>query len=69
MILIGCKENEKVNVEFIFEKTSYVVQINKGDIIKKDIIPINIKDQAIELYYDGNMRKYYMIIYLALKKL
>ncbi len=59
MILIGCKENEKVNVEFIFEKTSYVVQINKGDIIKKDIIPINIKDQAIELYYDEKYENKY----------
>ena len=52
MILIGCKENEKVNIEFIFEKISYVVHINKDT--KIYLIKIEEQDlytKACEAYW------------------
>lgn len=57
--LASCSEkDDKININFIIEGKSYVVEIDKGTSISKDIIPLN-NDDVIELYYDEKMEKEY----------
>ena len=54
-LLIGCKKtNEKIKINFIVEDTSCLVEINKGDIITKEIIEIENQDDIVSIYYDEN---------------
>ena len=49
----GCDENqERININFIVYGESYLVEIDKGNSISKDIIPIGNNKEVIELYYD-----------------
>lgn len=57
--LVGCSINyEKVNINFIIDGKSYLVEIDKGGIISKDIIPLENKEN-VELYYDEKMENKY----------
>jgi len=44
--------NKKVSINFIIEGTSYIVKINRGSSISKDIIPLSNKNYVVKLYYD-----------------
>lgn len=44
--------NKKVSVNFIIEGTSYIVKMDKGSSINKDIIPLSNKNYVVKLYYD-----------------
>lgn len=58
--LVSCNEkDDKININFIIEGKSYVVEIDKGTSISKDIIPLNNGDEVIELYYDEKMENKY----------
>ncbi len=60
MCLAGCNESkEKVNIDFIIDGESHLVQIDKGTAISKDIIPLSNKEEVVELYYDENMENEY----------
>ena len=60
MCLAGCGENqEKINIDFIIDGKSHLVEINKGTSIGKDIIPLSNDEEIIELYYDENMENEY----------
>ncbi|MBQ4570313.1 MAG: hypothetical protein IJB21_01300 [Bacilli bacterium] len=53
MCFVGCsKSQDKIKVKFIFEDESYIVEIEKGTSINKDIIPLKNMKEDIELYYD-----------------
>ena len=59
--LIGCNnvENGKVIVEFIIDDVSYNVEIDKGSKLVKDMVPITVNNENIELYYDDNFTNNY----------
>lgn len=60
MCLVGCgEEKEKINIDFIIDGKSHLVEIDKGTSISKDIIPLSNKEEIIELYYDENMENEY----------
>lgn len=60
MCLAGCNESkEKVNIDFIIDGESHLVQIDKGSAISKDIIPLDNKNKVIELYYDEYYKQTY----------
>lgn len=60
MCLVGCgEEKEKINIDFIIDGKSHLVEIDKGTSISKDIIPLINKEEIIELYYDENMENEY----------
>lgn len=75
--LVGCGMNhEKVNVNFIIDGQSHLVEIDKGEVISKDIIPLSDKYNVIELYYDEEMENIYnydkvyndILIYVKIKE-
>ena len=52
-LFIGCnKTNERIYINFIVEDKSYLVEINKADIITNEIIGIENKDDIVGIYYD-----------------
>ena len=58
--LAGCGEKEdKINIEFIIDGKSHLIEIDKGTSISKDIIPLSNEEEVVELYYDENMEKEY----------
>ena len=60
MCLAGCGENqEKINIYFIIDGKSHLVEIDKGTSISKDIIPLSNDEEVIKLYYDENMENEY----------
>lgn len=60
MCLTGCSEKEKkINIDFIIDGKSHLVEINKGTSISKDIIPLSNEEEVVELYYDENMENEY----------
>ena len=60
MCLAGCGEKEeKVNIDFIIDGKSHLVEIDKGTSISKDIIPLSNEEEVVELYYDENMENEY----------
>lgn len=60
MCLAGCSEKEeKINIDFIIDGKSHLVEINKGTSISKDIIPLSNEEEVVELYYDENMENEY----------
>lgn len=60
MCLAGCGEKEeKINIDFIIDGKSHLVEINKGTSISKDIIPLSNEEEVVELYYDENMENEY----------
>lgn len=60
MCLAGCGEKEeKINIDFIINGKSYLVEIDKGTLISKDIIPLSNEEEVVELYYDENMENEY----------
>lgn len=60
MCLAGCGEKkEKISIDFIIDGKSYLVEIDKGTSISKDIIPLSNDDETVELYYDENMKNKY----------
>ena len=75
--LVGCSMNhEKVNVNFIIDGQSHLVEIDKGGVISKDIIPLSDKYNVIALYYDEKMENIYnydkvyndILIYVKIKE-
>lgn len=61
MCLAGCSEKEeKINIDFIVDGKSHLVEINKGTSISKDIIPLSNEEEVVELYYDENMENEYV---------
>lgn len=61
MCLAGCSEKEeKINIDFIIDGKSHLVEINKGTSISKDIIPLINEEEVVELYYDENMENEYV---------
>lgn len=61
MCLAGCSEKEeKINIDFIIDGKSHLVEINKGTSISKDIIPLSNEEEVVELYYDENMENEYV---------
>lgn len=59
--LTGCKENdEKINIDFIIDGISHIVQIDKGTSIIKEVVPLNDNIVDFELYYDENMKNNYI---------
>lgn len=75
IMLVGCK-NEKVSIDFRIGETSSIVQVKKGSIISKDIIPLENKIGKIRLYYDKKFENEYWqepieadsIIYIEVKE-
>ena len=60
MCLAGCGEKEeKINIDFIINGKSYLVEIDKGTLISKDIIPLSNEEEVVELYYYENMENEY----------
>ena len=60
MCLVGCgKEKEKINIDFIIDGKTHLVEIDKGTSISKDIIPLSNDKEVVELYYDENMENEY----------
>ncbi len=53
IVLVGCNNEEKVKVNFKVGEFSSSVEIDKGTIISKDIIPF-IQSKSKKLYYDKN---------------
>lgn len=58
-MLRGGNKNEKVIVNFIVEGVSYEVEIEKGSLINKELIPLSNKELVLELYYDEKMEREY----------
>lgn len=53
IFLIACSnEQKKINVNFVFEENHYILQIEKGSSINKDIYFFAEEIESIELYYD-----------------
>lgn len=60
VFLTGCGEKEdKINIDFIIDGKSHLVEIDKGTSISKDIIPLSNDEEVVELYYDENMENEY----------
>lgn len=60
MCLAGCGEKEdKINIDFIIDGKSYLVEIDKGTSLSRDIIPLSNDEEVVELYYDENMKNKY----------
>ncbi len=60
MCLGGCDESqEMVNINFIINGESHLVQIEKGCVISKEMIPLINDKEEVELYYDENMKNEY----------
>ena len=59
--LIGCNnaEDKKLIVEFIIEDVTHNVEIDKGSKLVKDMVPITVNNENIELYYDDNFTNNY----------
>lgn len=49
--LVGCKQEEIVNVSFIIEGKTQVIEVKKGTSLTRDMIPVNNVEE-VELYYD-----------------
>ena len=57
---IGCSDKEsKINVNFIIDGKSHLLEIDKGTSISKDMIPLSIDEEVVGLYYDENMKNEY----------
>lgn len=60
MCLVGCgEEKEKINIDFIIDGKSHLVEIDKGTSISNDIIPLSNEEVVVKLYYDENMENEY----------
>ncbi len=59
MCFAGCNENEKVNINFIMDGTSHMVEFNKGCSITDDVIPLSSQERIIEIYYDEEYKNKY----------
>ncbi len=60
MCLAGCGDSQdKVNVDFVIDGKSHLVEINKGTSVSKDIIPLSSDEEVVKLYYDENMENEY----------
>ena len=61
IVIVGCNNKEKVNVNFIIDGNTALVQIDKGSVITKDIVPLTKenKQTEIKLYYDEKYEKEY----------
>lgn len=60
LCLNGCKLiQEKINIEFIINSESHYIEISKGTSINKDMVPINNKDEIVDLYFDNVYNKVY----------
>lgn len=60
MCLAGCSDSEnKINIDFVINGKTHLVQIDKGTSISKNIIPLNSDEEIVELYYDENMENRY----------
>ncbi len=60
MCLAGCGTNEdKIIIDFIIDGKSYLVKIDRGTSISKEIIPLSNDNESVELYYDENMENEY----------
>ncbi|MCI6716812.1 MAG: hypothetical protein MR485_04900 [Mollicutes bacterium] len=59
--IVGCNNKEKVNVNFIIDDNTILVQLDKGSVITKDIVPLTKenKQTEIKLYYDEKYEKEY----------
>ena len=59
--IVGCNNKEKVNVNFIIDGNTILVQLDKGSVITKDIVPLTQenKQTEIKLYYDAKKKKEY----------
>ncbi len=61
--IVGCNNKEKVNVNvnFIIDDNAVLVQLDKGSVITKDIVPLTQenKQTEIKLYYDAKKKKEY----------
>lgn len=59
--IVGCNNKEKVNVNFIIDDNAVLVQLDKGSVITKDIVPLTKenKQTEIKLYYDAKKKKEY----------
>lgn len=61
MCLVGCGEKEeKINIDFIIDGKSHLVEIDKGTSISNDMIPLSNEEEVIGLYYDENMMNKYV---------
>lgn len=61
MCLAGCGEKEeKINIDFIIDGKSHLVEIDKGTSISNDMIPLSNEEEVIGLYYDENMMNKYV---------
>ena len=59
MLRGGNEPKEKVIVNFIVDGVSYEVEIEKGTLINKELIPLSNKELVLELYYDEKMEREY----------
>ncbi|MDY3899423.1 MAG: hypothetical protein SOZ32_04365 [Bacilli bacterium] len=59
--IVGCNNKEKANVNFIIDGNTILVQLDKGSVITKDIVPLTKenKQTEIKLYYDAKKKKEY----------
>ena len=61
--IVGCNNKEKVNVNvnFIIDDNAVLVQLDKGSVITKDIVPLTQenKQTEIKLYYDEKYEREY----------
>lgn len=59
--IVGCNNKEKVNVNFIIDDNAVLVQLDKGSVITKDVVPLTKenKQTEIKLYYDEKYEKEY----------
>ena len=59
--IVGCNNKEKVNVNFIIDGNTILVQLDKGSVITKDVVPLTKenKQTEIKLYYDAKKKKEY----------
>ena len=59
--IVGCNNKEKANVNFIIDGNTILVQLDKGSVITKDIVPLTKenKQTEIKLYYDEKYEKEY----------
>lgn len=48
------ESQDKVNVNFIIEGTSTLVQIDQGSVITKDVLPAEDQEKTALFYYDEN---------------
>ena len=58
--VVGCSDKEsKINVDFIIDGKSHLIEIDKGTSISKDMIPLSIDEEVVGLYFDENMENEY----------